>query len=185
MTRPESIVDAVRRWIESIVVGLDLCPFARRVVQGNRIRYVVTDAADAESLRTVLAGELRFLAAAPIDDVETTLLIHPGVLEKFADYCDFLPAADQLVRSLRLDGVIQIASFHPEFQFADSRPDDVENYTNRSPYPLLHLLREESVSKVAGSAEEMLKIPQRNAELLRRMGREMVLERLRSLTSEG
>lgn len=183
MTRPESIVDAVRRWIESIVVGLDLCPFARRVVQGNRIRYVVTDAADAESLRTVLAEELRFLAAAPLDDVETTLLIHPGVLEQFADYCDFLPAADQLIRSLRLEGVLQIASFHPEFQFADSRPDDVENYTNRSPYPLLHLLREESVSKVAGSTEEMLKIPQRNAQLLRQMGREVVLERLRSLTA--
>lgn len=184
MSRPESIVDAVRRWIESIVVGLDLCPFARRVFQGDRIRYVVTEATDAESLRTALADELRFLAAAPLDEVETTLLIHPDALEQFADYCDFLPASDQLVRSLRLEGVIQIASFHPEFQFADSGPDDVENYSNRSPYPLLHLLREESVSKVAGNAEEMREIPRRNAELLRRMGRETILQRLRGLTSE-
>jgi hypothetical protein len=181
MPHPESIIDAVRRWIESIVVGLDLCPFARRVVQGNRIRYVVSTATDAELLRTTLAEELRFLAAAPLDEVETTILIHPDVLESFDDYCDFLPVADQLLRSLRLEGVIQIASFHPQFQFADSRPDDVANYTNRSPYPLLHLLREESVSKVAGNEEEMLEIPRRNAELLRKMGRETILERLRSL----
>lgn len=183
MSHSQSIVDAVRRWVESIVVGLDLCPFARRVVQGNRIRYVVTDATDSESLRTALAEELRSLAAIPLDEVETTLLIHPDALVKFDDYCDFLPVADQLVRSLRLEGVIQIASFHPQFQFADSRPDDVENYTNRSPYPLLHLLREESVTRVAGDAEQMLEIPRRNAELLRQMGREAILERLRNLSS--
>jgi len=165
-------------------VGLDFCPFARRVFQGNRIRYVVSEAADAEGLRAALAEELRLLAASPIEQVETTMLIHPRALERFEDYCDFLPAADQLVKSLGLRGVIQIASFHPQFQFADAQPDDVENYTNRSPYPLLHLLREESISRVAGSEEEMLEIPRRNAELLRRMGREKILELLGKVHTE-
>ena len=153
--------------------------------QGNRIRYVVTEAADAESLRGTLAEELRLLAATPIEQVETTMLIHPRALGEFGDYCDFLLAADQLVKSLGLRGVIQIASFHPQFQFAEAQPDDVENYTNRSPYPLLHLLREESISRVAGNEEDLLEIPRRNAERLRQMGRAKILEMLRGLTAEG
>lgn len=181
---PEAIIGTIRRWTESIVIGLDFCPFARRVFQGNRIRYVVTEAADEESLRATLAEELRHLAATPIEQVETTMLIHPRALGEFGDYCDFLPAAEQLVKSLGLRGVIQIASFHPQFQFADARPDDVENYTNRSPYPLLHLLREESISRVAGNEDDLLEIPRRNAELLRQMGRAKILEMLQGLASD-
>lgn len=181
---PEAIIETIQRWTESIVIGLDFCPFARRVFQGNRIRYVVTEAADAESLRAALAEELRHLAATPIEQIETTMLIHPRALGEFGDYCDFLPAAEQLIKSLGLRSVIQIASFHPQFQFADAGPDDVENYTNRSPYPLLHLLREESVSRVAGNEDDLLEIPRRNAEMLRQMGRAKILEMLRRLTAE-
>lgn len=184
MSDTESLIDAVRRWTKSFVIELDLCPFARRVFEGDRIRYVVTQAPDAEALRTALAEELTFLAAAPVEAVETTMLIHPRALARFADYCDFLPVADQLVKTRGFRGVIQIASFHPQFQFANAEPDAVENYTNRSPYPLLHLLREESLSKVIGDGNDMFEIPRRNADTLRRLGREKILDRLKTIASD-
>lgn len=170
-------VDATRRWIGEMVVGLNLCPFARRVFHGNLIRYTVTDAADAESLRTELANELDILNQTPETEIETTLLIHPRALGHFTDYCDFLPVAQSLVRTQGLRGVIQIASFHPEFQFQDAEPAAVENYTNRSPFPMLHLLREASVSRAADAhPEEVVQIPKRNIATLRALGLEKVLE---------
>jgi hypothetical protein len=128
---------------------------------------------------------LSALAAAPRAEVETTLLIHPGVLTAFADYNDFLPAADALVRRLGLRGVIQIASFHPDYRFAGTDPDAVENYTNRSPYPMLHLLREASVTEVAADPDYLAGIPARNVALLRRLGRDEVLARWRSNAAGG
>jgi hypothetical protein len=154
------------------------------VFQGDLIRYVVSDAVDPESLRSGLAEELQALAATPIEAIETTLLIHPCVLQRFGDYADFLTEADRLVKALGLRGVIQVASFHPEFQFANTEPDDVENYTNRSPFPMLHLLREESISKVAAHSDELLEIPRRNVAALRRMGRENMLKLLSSMIPE-
>ena len=172
------IIEATRRWIAAVVIGLDLCPFAQRAFVGERIRYVVSAATDSESLRAELAEELRSLAATPIDIVETTLLIHPRTLTDFGDYCDFLAEADRMIKSLGLRGVIQIASFHPEYQFADSGADAVENYTNRSPHPMLHLLREESVSKLSVSPEELAEIPRKNIATLRGLGLDAV-QRLR------
>jgi hypothetical protein len=174
---PDVIIDATRRWIAGVVIGLNLCPFARRVFEADRIRYVVTAVADVESLRQELARELTALAAAPRSVVETTLLIHPQVLRDFLDYNDFLADADRLLGTLGLRGTIQIASFHPNYQFAGTDLAAVENYTNRSPYPMLHLLREVSVSEVAGDPAVLDGIPRRNVETLRRLGRAAILER--------
>jgi hypothetical protein len=175
----ESVIDATRRWIASVVIELNLCPFARRVFEADLIRYAVSDAEDEAALLADLAAELKSLAAAPIATVETTLLIHPRVFLDFLDYNDFLDPAERLVRKLGLKGVVQIASFHPAYRFADADPDAVENYTNRSPYPMLHLLREESVSAVAGDPDELLEIPRRNVETLRRLGLAKMLEKLK------
>jgi hypothetical protein len=180
----QRILDTTHRWIASVVIGLNLCPFARRVFEAGLIRSVVSEATDAESLRSDLARELDALRAAPIDVIETTFLIHPGALARFDDYCDFLEEGQRLLKSRGLLGVIQIASFHPEFRFADATPDDVGNWTNRSPYPMLHLLREESVDRVAADPDELLEIPRRNAALLRKMGPAAILKLVRDCSCE-
>jgi hypothetical protein len=175
------VIEATRRWISSVVIGLNLCPFARRAFEAGRIRYAVSEAADEAALLADLANELSTLASAPIEEVETTLLIHPNALADFLDYNDSLGAAEQLIEDLGHRGAIQIASFHPAYQFAGSRPDDVENYTNRSPYPMLHLLREQSITAVAGDEEALLEIPRRNVRTLRALGRRKILQMLAAL----
>jgi hypothetical protein len=177
----QTVVEATRQWISSVVIGLNLCPFAQRVFQANKIRYVVADARDEIALLEALSAELALLASAPIATVETTLLIHPRVLGNFLDHNDFLDHAERLIEDLGLQGIIQIASFHPDYQFANTEPDAVENYTNRSPYPMLHLLREASISEVAGDTNELLEIPQRNIETLRGLGKEKILEKLKAI----
>jgi hypothetical protein len=177
-----AVADATRRWVSGVVVGLNLCPFARRVSDAGLIRYAVTAAEDSEVLRAVLRDELRALAAASREKVETTLLIHPQVLTAFPDYNAFVPDADQVVRALGLQGVIQVASFHPDYQFAGTSPDAVENYTNRSPYPMLHLIREASITEVADDPEALAAIPRRNIEFLRGLGRAEMLARLRAIS---
>ena len=177
----QTIIDATRRWISSMVIGLNLCPFAQRVFRGDTIRYVVTDAPDETSLLKALADELATLASSPITSIETTLLIHPHALADFLDYNDFLGAAENLVAQLGLEGKIQIASFHPDYQFADTAPDAAENFTNRAPYPMLHLLREESITAVAGDPDELLEIPRRNIETLRALGKVKLLEKLKAI----
>ena len=134
------VADTVK-WLERVVIGLNLCPFAKAVHVKGQIRYVVCDGDTSEALLTELIRELRFLAEADPAVTETTLLIHPNVFADFLDYNDFLEVADAAIAELTLDGVIQIASFHPQYQFADTEPDDITNFTNRSPYPTLHLLR--------------------------------------------
>lgn len=178
MDHPRAIEDT-RRWIERAVIGLNLCPFARRVFDGGLIRFAVTDAPDAGTLREVLAAELKHLAATPATAIETAFLIHPHALAAFLDYNDFIAEGDRLVAELGLEGVIQIAGFHPQYQFAGTRPDDVENYTNRSPFPMVHLLREDSITAVNDDPEKLADIPRRNVETLRRLG----LKRVRGLTS--
>lgn len=162
-----------------MVIGLNLCPFAERVFNADKIRYVVTESRDEVALLDDLAAELDALAQSPLSAVETTLLIHPNALEKFADYNDFLSDADRLIGKLGLCGIIQIASFHPDYQFADTDRGAVENYTNRSPYPMLHLLREQRVSEAAHNPEELREIPRRNIETLRRLGIEKIREMLK------
>ena len=174
-------VEHTRRWISSMVIGLNLCPFAQRVFQANKIHYVVSEALDEAALLKDLARELTDLASTPVAAVETTLLIHPHVHGNFLDYNDFLGVAEKMLADLGLRGIIQIASFHPDYQFAAAAADAVENYTNRSPYPMLHLLREQSISEVASDPDELLEIPRRNVATLRRLGREKILEKLRAI----
>jgi hypothetical protein len=177
----QSVIDTTRHWISSMVIGLNLCPFAQRVFKGGLIRYVVTDAQDELGLLKDLRAELDILASTKITHVETTLLIHPRALENFLDYNDFLGVGERLVADLGLRGSIQIAGFHPAYQFASTDPDAVENYTNRSPYPMLHLLREESISEAAPDPSELLDIPRRNIETLRGLGRGRILQKLKAI----
>lgn len=167
---PQAVIEATRRWISSVVIGLNLCPFAGRVFAAARIRYVVSEAKQEDALLDDLAREIQTLVSTPILAVETTLLIHPCVLGAFPDYNDFLDSAERLLRELRQRGIIQLASFHPDYQFAGTHPDAVENYTNRSPYPMLHLLREESITASADDPNELLEIPWRNVQTLRKLG---------------
>ncbi|MGA0588109.1 DUF1415 domain-containing protein [Dyella sp. KRB-257] len=163
-------VEATRRWVARAVVGLNLCPFARAPFIQGRIRYAVSHARDTDALLDDLCGELQSLAAADAAECETTLLIHPHVLGDFLDYNDFLDVADAAVETLKLDGVLQVASFHPHYQFADTTPDDVENATNRSPFPTLHLLREASVERAAEAMSDPDEIYRRNIDTLRKLG---------------
>jgi hypothetical protein len=179
--RKEAVIERTRRWIAGMVIGLNLCPFARRVFQADVIRYGVTDALDEKTLLQDLAAELHTLASSPLAQIETSLLIHPCVLGRFLDYNDFLGEADQLLADLELAGTIQIAGFHPDFQFADAEPGAVENYTNRSPYPMLHLLREQSITDIAADSSELLAIPRRNVETLRLLGKEAILDKLKEI----
>ena len=173
------VIDATKRWISSIVVGLNLCPFARRVFDADRIRYVVTNVTNTAELKEELSHELKLLTGAPRSTVETTLLIHPGVLRDFFDYNDFLGTTGERLQKLGFEGVIQIASFHPDYQFAGTSSDAVENYTNRSPYPMLHLLREVSVTEVSANPDDLLRIPERNVETLRAIGIRALQQRLK------
>jgi hypothetical protein len=180
----DAIIENTRRWVSEFVIGLNLCPFARRVFDDGLIRYVVTDAADEAALLEDLARELTELAESLRPGVETTLLIHPRAFLDFFDYNDFLDPAEGLLHDLGLEGIIQVASFHPQYQFGDTAPDDVENYTNRSPFPMLHLLLEESVTNVAADPDALLEIPKRNIETLRGLGRKEILAKLKALTEQ-
>jgi len=166
----DEVIAATREWLEKAVIGLNLCPFAKAVHAGNQIRYAVSDAQTPDALLADLGRELQSLTAADRADVETTLLIHPRVLTDFVDYNDFLDIADAAVEELGLTGTIQVASFHPQYRFADTQPDAIENFSNRSPYPMLHLLREESVERAIAAFPDVARIPERNIETLRRIG---------------
>lgn len=166
-----TVIAQTRDWIEQAVIGLNLCPFAKAPYASNRIRYCVSDAESTDGLLVDLSRELLGLQDADPMACETTLLIHPRALTDFLDYNDFLDEADALLESLGLTGEIQVATFHPRYQFAGSGPDDIENYTNRSPYPMLHLLRESSVERAVDAAgDEVAAIGERNMETLRRLG---------------
>ncbi len=166
----EEVVTATRTWIERAVIGLNLCPFAKPVHANNLIRYFVSEARLPASLLEDLMAELRALCAADPEQCETILLIHPHVLADFSDYNDFLEQADDAVSELGLEGVIQVASFHPRYRFEDAGPDAIENYTNRSPYPMLHLLRESSVERAVTSHPDTTTIYKKNIDTLRRIG---------------
>jgi hypothetical protein len=171
-------IAATRDWIERTVIGLNLCPFAKSVYVTDRVRFVMSDARTADALLGDLERELRTLSRAAPEEIETTVLIHPHVLRSFLDYNDFLDVADAAVDRLDLTGILQIASFHPDYQFAGTAPDDVTNYTNRSPHPILHLLREESVERAVDAFPGAERIPERNIETMRRVG-------LRGLAGHG
>ncbi len=168
----QAVIAAMREWIEKAVIGLNLCPFAKAVYVKNQVRYVVSRAPHLDGFLEDLDRELDFLAAADPAEVDTTLLIHPTLLTDFLDFNDFLQLAEAAVDEHKLDGVIQIASFHPRFQFEGTEPDDLGNYTNRAPYPTLHLLREASIERAVAAFPEAETIYQRNIETLEKLGSE-------------
>ncbi len=164
------VIAETRAWVERVVIGLNLCPFAKAPQVKGQVRLVLSEASEPEALLAALIDELKLLAEAPAERIETTLLIHPHVLADFADYNDFLGVAEDAVAELELDGVIQVASFHPQYQFAGSSPDDIGNATNRSPYPTLHLLREESVERAVAAFPEAAAIFEANIATMERLG---------------
>ncbi|MFH1818074.1 MAG: peptidase [Hydrogenophilales bacterium 12-63-5] len=166
----EAVIAATRQWIEKAVIGLNLCPFAKAVYVKNQVRYVVSHAPHLDGLLEDLDRELDFLTAADPGEIDTTLLIHPTLLVDFLDFNDFMQLAEAAVGEHGLDGVIQIASFHPAFQFEGTDPDDMGNYTNRAPFPTLHLLREASIERAVAAFPEAGTIYERNIETLEALG---------------
>ena len=167
----EKIIAVTTAWLERAVIGLNLCPFAKAVHVKQQIRYVVCRAEQPAALVESLKTELRYLAAADPASTDTTLLIHPFVFADFLQYNDFFDVADATVAALNLEGELQIATFHPHYQFAGTEADDITNYTNRSPYPTLHLLREASVTRAVVAFPEAGDIYGKNIETLRELGK--------------
>ena len=166
----EDAIAATRRWVEQAVIGLNLCPFAKAVYVKDQVRLAYSDATTPGQLLEQLGEELLLLRDAPAEQVDTTLLVHPHVLQDFLDYNDFLDDADALVEAMDLDGVLQVASFHPQYQFAGSEPNDADNLTNRAPYPLLHLLREASIDRAVAAYPDPDAIIERNIATVRELG---------------
>lgn len=181
----DSVLNETKKWIQTFVIGLNICPFAKRVVQEGKVRYVVSFDRDEESILALLETELKLLNETPMEQIETSILILPEALANFLDYNDFLDLGDELIEKLDLSGVIQIASFHPNYQFADTQHDSVENYTNRSPYPMLHLLREDSISNLNLSEEDLELIPRKNIQTMASLGRAKVLQMLEEIKTES
>ena len=168
----EAIVAATRRWLERAVIGLNLCPFAKAVYVKEQVRYVVSPARTPEELLETLMNELQDLADADPEKIDTTLLIHPFVLTDFLDFNEFLDVADAAVEDMSLDGELQVANFHPDYQFADTDPNDISNYTNRAPYPILQLLREDSIDRAVDAFPEAEAIFEKNIETMEGLGHE-------------
>jgi hypothetical protein len=165
-------IAATRNWLEKAVIGLNLCPFAKAVYVKNQVRFVLSDATTPEALVEQLAEELLLLRDTPAEQIDTTLIIHPQVLTDFLDYNDFLDNADAAVEALDLGGILQVASFHPDYQFDGTHPDDPSNCTNRSPFPTLHLLREDSVERAVAAFPDPDVIVERNIATLDKLGAE-------------
>jgi len=166
----EVVLAATRHWLESAVIGLNLCPFAKAVYVKNQVRLVVSRARHADDLLEELDRELDLLVATPSDEIDTTLLIHATLFDDFLDFNDFLEVADGVVEEHALEGVIQLASFHPKFQFDGTEPDDISNYTNRAPFAMLHLLREDSVERAVAAFPEAEAIFEENIKTLEKLG---------------
>ncbi|MDX5517637.1 DUF1415 domain-containing protein [Stenotrophomonas sp. RG-453] len=170
LTATRDPIAETRKWLEQIVIGLNLCPFAKAVYVKDQVRFVLSDATTPEALVEELAEELILLRDTPAEQIDTTLIVHPDVLTDFLEYNDFLDNADAAIEALDLQGILQVASFHPQYQFAGVAPDDVSNYTNRAPYPTLHLLREDSVERAVAAFPDPHVIVERNIETLDKLG---------------
>lgn len=166
----DAIVAATRKWLERAVIGLNLCPFAKSVHVKEQVRYVVSNATTPEQLLETLMDELQRLSDTSPDEVDTTLLIHPFVLSDFEDYNEFLDVADVALEDMQLEGELQVASFHPDYQFADTDANDITNYTNRAPYPILHLLREDSIARAVEAFPQAEQIFEKNIETMEKLG---------------
>lgn len=163
-------IQDTQTWFEKAVIGLNLCPFAKAVHSKGQIRWVLCEATKPEDLLAALVQELQVLASASPEAIDTTVLVHPNVMQDFLDFNDFLDVADGALEELQLDGVLQIASFHPQFQFEGTERDDMGNYSNRAPYPTLHLLREDSIERAVAAFPDAADIFERNIETLEKLG---------------
>lgn len=174
MSSPDEneVLAAMRRWIERAVIGLNLCPFAKAVYVKNQVRLVVSDAPHVDGFLEQLDRELDLLAASDPGQIDTTLLVHPTLFGDFLEFNDLTAIADAAIAEHGLVGVLQIASFHPGYQFAGTAPDDAENLTNRAPYPCLHLLREDSVARAVAAYPEPDSIIERNIKTMQALGAE-------------
>ncbi len=168
----DTVLAATRHWLTRAVIGLNLCPFAKSVQVKNQIRYAISEAADMEGVLTDLETELQTLADADPAAIDTTLLIIPHALADFLEYNDCLFFAGRMLKQMRLEGELQIASFHPQYQFEGTEAGDIENYTNRAPYPVLHLLREASIERAVEAFPDAADIYERNQETMQRLGLE-------------
>jgi hypothetical protein len=171
MNRDE-VIAATRQWLEKAVIGLNLCPFAKSVYVRNQVRIVVSDAKHTDAFLEELDRELDFLAAADPQEVDTTLLIHPTLFADFLDFNEIAGIAEEAVAEHELEGILQVASFHPRFRFEDSAEDDIANFTNRSPFPTLHLLREDSIERAVAAYPDAEAIYERNIETMKQLGPE-------------
>lgn len=174
----ESVEKQVEKWLTSVVIDLNLCPFAQREYRQNKIRFKVSEAEVEEAIIEGLVAELLLLTKQ--DGIETSLLILPKALLEFSCFNDFLGFADDLLCEMQLDGVYQIASFHPDYQFAGTQVDDAENYTNRSPYPILHILREASLEQAIENHPNTDQIPNDNIALVNSLGNQHMSSLLNS-----
>jgi hypothetical protein len=174
MTTPDSatVTDHTRQWLEKAVIGLNLCPFAKAPHVKNLVRISVSQARHLDGFLEDLDRELQLLGDTPADELETTLLVHPTLFPNFDTFNQMLDIADAAVVDNGLEGIVQIAPFHPDFQFEGTNSDDIGNYTNRSPYPTLHLIREDSIAKAAQAFPDASAIFERNIALLEKMGHE-------------
>lgn len=173
----DKVITQTIAWIKSVVIGCNFCPFAAKAMTQKSIRYVVLEEATREGTLASLLDELQYLDQH--DDIETTFIITPNAFSDFTSYLTLVSAAEKTSSRQGYDGIYQIASFHPEYIFADSAPDDPANYTNRSIYPMLHLLREESITQALKHYKDPEGIPQRNVEYARERGL-MYMEMLRA-----
>ncbi|MGH1537766.1 MAG: DUF1415 domain-containing protein [Gammaproteobacteria bacterium] len=178
----ENIIKSTRNWLEQFVVDLNICPFAKRVLTKNKIRFSISVANTEEQLLLELKNELEYLEKNVT--AETTLLIHARVLQDFFEYNEFLEIADELLIEMNLEGVFQIASFHPDYQFAGTNPKDAENYTNRSPYPMLHILREDSLEQAIANYPDVEQIPIKNIAVMNALGKDKIESLMRTCLIE-
>ena len=172
MTTEAQAITDTQAWLDKAVIGLNLCPFAKAVVTKKQVRYVVCMDSEPEQVLQMLQQEMQLLINTDAAVLDTTLLIAPKLLPDFLDFNEFLFDCDSVLLSMELEGVLQIADFHPRYQFAGTQPDDISNFTNRAPYPTLHLLREESIDKAVAAFPDASLIYERNMQVLEALGRE-------------
>lgn len=183
-TIPMDYVALTQQWLERFVIGLNLCPFAAAPFRKGQIRYVLEESNDPEQLVKSFLKELDYLHRTDPVEVETTLIIHPNLLTDFLAYNDFVGLLEDLLEDAGLSGTFQLASFHPDYQFGGVSVNDPANYTNRSPYPMLHILREESVSKAVDQFSEPERIPEMNMKRLREMGEAAIIKYWKAQTKK-
>jgi hypothetical protein len=185
MVNPQQTIQITKEWIRQFVIGLNLCPFAKHPFNADTIRYTVFEGNDLEAFLKTIAAELEFLQEHDTSVCETSLLIHPEMFTNFSEYWDFQEVIDDILEEYELDGVFQVATFHPDYQFEGTRKASPENYTNRSPFPMLHFLREDSVTKAVDTYPDVDDIPTHNIRKMNHLGSLKIKMMLNEITGKN